>query len=395
VCNDLSDAALDPPPIAPDKLAHFREVAEQNLTDALVVVKDGHVVLRWQRPGTKPRFEAMSVTKSIASLVIGQLVDAGRLHLDDKLSLFFDAWAGDPRGDITLRQVLEHTTGLADEKTTEAIYANGDFVAFALAAKLEHPPGTRFFYSNKASNLLSGIVRKVTGRELAEVAKEGLFAKLGITEAEWYPDKAGHTQVMAGLRATADELARLGELVLNDGVWCGQQVVSRDWIQASTRTFASPGLMGGAHGLFWWLKPTKVEAGFDKELFEDWARTGMPKAFIDKFRPLEGQFFERHAFFLQILKTLTGKADSNDIDRDIDEWYRMTWKAKRRDGATRRTGITSIRADGWLGQYIFVFPEQRLVVVRLRHAPADKSLNEAGSFSGIEKEIDKLISSSP
>jgi CubicO group peptidase (beta-lactamase class C family) len=222
--------------IASEKLQRFRDVAERNLTDALVVAQDGHVVLRYQRPGTASRFQVMTVTKSIASLVFGQLIDAGVVHLDDKLSLFYPQWSGDPRGDITLRHVLEHTTGLADEKTTSAIYASGGFVAFALEAKLEHPPGTRFFYSNKASNLLSGIVQKVTGRALSDVAREGLFAKVGISDVEWWADKAGHTQVMAGLVLTADDLTKLGELVLNEAAWCGQQIVSREWMQSSTRT---------------------------------------------------------------------------------------------------------------------------------------------------------------
>jgi CubicO group peptidase (beta-lactamase class C family) len=377
------------PEIAPEKLLRFRDVAEQNLTDALVVVKDGQVVLRYQRPGSAGRFHVMSVTKSIASLVLGQLIDAGVVHLDDKLSVFYPQWSGDPRGDITLRHVLEHTTGLADEKTTEAIYASGDFVAFALEANLEHPPGTRFFYSNKASNLLSGIVQKVTGRELADVAREGLFAKVGISDVEWWADKAGHTQVMAGLVLTADDLTKLGELVLNEGAWCGRQIVSREWIQSSTRTFRYP---GPPHGLLWWLKPKTVEYGFDEALFEDWAKTAMPQELIEKFRPLDGRFFEQREFFLTVLRTMTGKTQSDDLDRDLAGWYQQTWKAGRRDGTVRMNGIASIRADGWLGQFLYVYPEERLVIVRLRHPPEDSSQNDAGTFKDLEQEIAKLVS---
>jgi CubicO group peptidase (beta-lactamase class C family) len=308
--------------IAPEKLQRFRDVAERNLTDALVVAQDGHVILRYQRPGTATRFQVMSVTKSIASLVFGQLIDTGVVNLDDKLSLFYPQWSGDPRGDITLRHVLENTTGLADEKTTEAIYASGDFVAFALDAKLEHPPGTRFFYSNKAPNLLSGILRKVTGRELADVAREGIFAKIGISDVAWRADKAGHTQVMAGLILTAGDLTKLGELVLNEGAWCGQQIVSREWIQSSTRTLRYP---GPPHGFLWWLQPKTVEYGFDEALFEDWAKTGMPQQLVEKFRPLHGRFFEKREFFLTVLRTMTGKTQSDDIDRDLADWYQQTW----------------------------------------------------------------------
>ena len=110
------------------KVTALRDEAIARGSDALVLVKDGRVVVAWRREGKAERIETMSVTKSIASLVVGQLIDEGALSLDDPLSKFFDAWRDDPRGAITLRHVLTHSTGLADEKTTEKIYASSDFV---------------------------------------------------------------------------------------------------------------------------------------------------------------------------------------------------------------------------------------------------------------------------
>lgn len=379
-----ADVGLDPV-----KVDALRDEAIARGSDAIVLVKDGRVVLAWQREGTRERIETMSVTKSIASLVVGQLVDDGALSLDDPLSKFFDAWKDDPRGAITIRHVLTHSTGLADEKTTEKIYASQDFVAFALEAPAEKKPGERFQYSNKAVNLLSGVVERITGGTLEARAKARLFAPLGIQDVVWNPDPAGHTQVMAGLELRATDLAKLGQLVLDRGAWCGDPIVSRAWIDESTRTYHA--VAHAADGLLWWLRPAKIESGFDAALFESWRASGMPEAFIAKFLPLEGQYFEHEAFFLAVLKALTGKSESDDLERDLEPWYAATWKAGRADGSIRRGPVHSINANGWLGQYLYVFPEERLVAVRMRHAPAEPKGDDPASFGDFDKKLKVLL----
>lgn len=376
-------------------LERFRKLAEKERSDALVVWQDGIPLLEWQRPGAVARFEAMSVTKSIASLVLGQLIDAGAVGLADRLARYFPEWKNDPRGDITVRHVLEHTSGLADEPTTRAIYAQDDFVRFALEARLERSPGARFFYSNRASNLVAGIVKKATGAQLGALAKEGIFAKLGIDDVEWWEDPAGNTQVMSGLQIRPTDLAKLGQLVLDEGQWRGERILSRTWLEASTRTIRNQDVAGPPHGLFWWLKPRAVQSGFDRALFESWEREGMPASFIDKLRPLEGQFFARDEFFREVYRALHGKSVDHVADSDLREWYEHTTKAGRRDGAIRRSGVSTIRSDGWLGQYLFVFPAERVVVVRMRHAPDRRADDEVGMFSSIEAELELLVARKP
>lgn len=371
------------------KVTALRDEAIARGSDALVLVKDGRVVVAWRREGKAERIETMSVTKSIASLVVGQLIDEGALSLDDPLSKFFDAWRDDPRGAITLRHVLTHSTGLADEKTTEKIYASSDFVKFALEAKAEKPPGERFQYSNKAVNLLSGVVEKITGGTLADRAKAHLFAPLGIADVVWNADPAGHTQVMAGLELRATDLAKLGQLVVDDGEWCGERVVSHAWMTESTRTYHPVG--ASAEGLLWWLRPATIELGFDATVFENWRASGMPESFVAKFLPLDGRYFERKAFFLAILKALTGKTESDHLDQDLAPWYDATWKAGRSDGVLRRGPVHDASANGYLGQYLYAFPDERLVAVRMRHAPAETKENDPDSFGDFDKKLRALV----
>lgn len=392
-CTMFDPASASEVGLSQEKLDRLLGLAKENATDALVIVKDGRVVVRWQREGTAERIETMSMTKSIASVAIGHLVDDGKLSLDDPMSRFFDAWKDDPRGAITLRHVLTHTSGLADAKTTEAIYASPDFVAFALDAALEHPPGTRTFYSNKAVNLLAGVVEKVTGESLATYAKAHLFDPIGARDVLWNPDPAGHTQVMAGLEMTALDVAKIGQLVLDEGAWCGAPVVSKAWIDASTRTYQEAGF--SANGLLWWLKPATVEVGIDEPLIEKWRATQMPEAFIERLRPLVGKFFTGKGLFRALSRTLTGKTDSADIDADLAEWYAMTWKAGRPDGSIRRGRVHAINANGWLGQFLYVLPDERLVAVRMRHAGADPVDDKVTSFGTFEKELDDLVGWAP
>lgn len=374
---------MNAPSAFAERAARLRAIAEERDTDALVIRKDGDVVLRWQREGAAPRVETMSVTKSVAGLVVGALVDRGAVGLDDPLAKYFPGWASDPRGAITVRHVLAHASGLADEPTTEKIYAHGDFVAYALEAPLAHPPGTRAFYSNRASNLLAGVVRAATGRQLADVAADVIFSRLGITDFAWHPDRAGNTQVMAGLELRAEDLAKLGQLVLDKGAWRGERVLSRAWIEASTGTFAAP--LVPPRGLLFWLEPERVELGFDRELFDDWAQTGMPADVIERFRPLEGRFFERRAFFETVARTMRGGPVEGDLEAALAPWYAATWKAGRRDGSARASGVATVRADGWLGQYLLVFPAERVVVARLRHAKPGATGKDPGSFGDFEK----------
>lgn len=94
---------------------------------------------------------------------------------------------------------------------------------------------------------------------LDEWAREHLFAPLGIIDATWSKDRAGNVQGMSGLCMSARSLARIGRLVLDGGVHDGHEVVSRGWLDASTRTYRDAGAFWSAapRGLSWWLGPPR------------------------------------------------------------------------------------------------------------------------------------------
>lgn len=242
-------------------LARLRERAEQTGSDSLVVMVDGVVVVEEYFGEPRGSIEAMSATKSIVALAIGRLIDDGKIaSLDAPVHTFFPEWNQGRKRDITVRHLLQHTSGLQNAPHTSVeIYPSLDFVELALAAELEHAPGTAFSYNNKAVNLLAGVVQVASGQRMDRYIGEKIFAPLGITDFGWTLDSAGNPHGMSGLQIHALDLARIGQLVLQRGVYDGRRVVSAEFLDAVTTldtTRATERL--GFCGLLWWLIPASA-----------------------------------------------------------------------------------------------------------------------------------------
>lgn len=357
-------------------LDRLRARAIETRSTSFVAERDGTVLA--EAGDIDRQIEIMSITKSVVSLVIGQLVDRRLVALDTSVAEYVPSWRGTPKEQIRVAHLLEHTSGLVDKPTTEDIYAAGDFVAFAAAAELERAPGTRYSYSNRASNLLPEIVKRASGKPLDEWAREHLLEPLGITDFTWSKDRAGNVQGMSGLCMSARSLIRIGRLVLDHGSFGGREVVSREWVDASTRTYRDAGSFWSTapRGLGWFLDPESVEFGLSARVFESWAGSGVPATFIDRLRPLEGRFFSsQNELRAEVQRTLLGK-ELPVSDRNLAPFYAMTWKANRPDADIRYGAPRSISANGWGGQYLIAIPAHDLVVVRLRAVEED----EPGNF---------------
>ncbi|QLZ68099.1 Protein flp [Legionella sp. PC1000] len=200
----------------------------------------------------------MSVTKSIVSLGIGILYDAKLISLDDPIFRFYPEWRQGEKKFITVQQLLTHTSGIQSDPTTKEIYASPDFVQLALAAELSNHPGEVFFYNNKAINLLAGLFKKISGLPMDHFIEITLFQPLGITDYAWMKDSAGNPHGMAGLQIKAEDLLKIGELILNNGIWNDRRIISKEWIQLSMNPEPLSNRFGSGVtymcGLLWWVK---------------------------------------------------------------------------------------------------------------------------------------------
>lgn len=249
-------------------------------THAVLVLRHGRLVYEKYFTGADERYgtslgivsydagklhDLRSISKSVVSLLIGIAADKGWLSIDQSIFAFFPEH-GDlrtPEKDrITIRHLLIMAAGFAwDENLPYTNPANSEirmmFAKDRLRYVLEQPvvvePGKVYNYSGGATALLGGILQKVSGRRIDTLAKEELFAPLGIRDFEWMPYQPdGEPATASGLRLRPRDLARIGQMVLDRGRWQGKQIVSERWIAASI----APQINGQSpffYGYQWWL----------------------------------------------------------------------------------------------------------------------------------------------
>ena len=167
------------------------------------------------------RGDVFSVTKTVLALTLGVAARDGRLPpLDQPVSAVLPALRGTPAQDHTWLHLLTMTRGAETDgawEVDEVTALPGGQVAHLARAPQRTPPGTRFAYDNGASHLLSAAAEAVLGEPVSAYADRELFAPLGIAPPEWTRDPDGVPFGYGHLRLSADDLGRLGRLMLDGG----------------------------------------------------------------------------------------------------------------------------------------------------------------------------------
>ncbi len=262
------------------------------------------------------RHEQHSVTKSVTSLLAGIAVDQGLIEsLDTPLYRFFPdhpAFENERKRRISLRHVLSMTAGLAwDEHTywyTDsrndhvAMNQSGDPIEFVLGLEAEHEPGTVFTYNSGLPILFGELLRRVSGVWAHEFADEHLFGRLGFEPWYWwrYPD--GTVQLGGGLSITPRDMAKLGQLVLDDGLWQGERVISEEWIEESTALQTNTDGPTWTYGYYWWRRGFAAPWG-GQESVHAWGRGGQYIFLFDE---------------LDLVAVFTGGNDNNDANQPFE-----------------------------------------------------------------------------
>jgi CubicO group peptidase (beta-lactamase class C family) len=272
----LGDAPL-PPGVDAAKLqaasdwAFNRPSPEQD-TISLVVVHKGRIIHERYAPGfdVTTRTRTWSTAKSIASTLIGILVDRGQLTLDDPLPFDWLPRAAspeqDPRKAITLRHVLHMSSGLETIDNGGLEYATGSGMSYwagassvegARSRALIRQPGSHWDYENYDTILAVYAMKLALGSDAAYHAfpRAALFDKIGMRNTLISTDRFGDFIFSSQIYTNARDLARLGQLYLQGGMWNGERLLSEEWIKFVRTPAPATATRGREYGGQFWLVP--------------------------------------------------------------------------------------------------------------------------------------------
>ena len=249
----------------------FDRESPQQVTLSLLVVHNGRIIHERYAPGMDmtTRTRTWSTAKSIAVTLIGMLVDQGRMQLDEPLGLEWLPRARspetDPRNAITLRHVLNMSSGLDTIDNGGLEYATGSGMSYwagassvrgALRQAMIREPGTNWDYENYDTLLAVYKMKQVLGKQAyREFPRRALLDKIGMRNTLVSTDRFGDFILSSQVYTNARDLARFGMLYLQNGVWNGERLLSEEWIDfVRTPAPATVG-RGSQYGGQWWLVP--------------------------------------------------------------------------------------------------------------------------------------------
>lgn len=250
-----SDLGLDPH--AMDRLLD-QFISGELYANAMILLRHGKICTEFYRTPYRPNqtHALASVTKSIVSIAAGFAVGDGLIDVEDSVTGFFPDLVAQPvspnMSAMKLKHLLTMTSGFCGEIQDPA---GGDAIRRFLLTPPPLKPGKKFAYNTDGVALLSQIIERATGIHFEQYVREKLFKPLGIETYIWEKENSSMVNAGYGLHLKARDLAKIGQFLLNNGVWNGKQLLAPDWIRRAT----SPQSRGGdyGYGYLLWMEQVK------------------------------------------------------------------------------------------------------------------------------------------
>jgi CubicO group peptidase (beta-lactamase class C family) len=250
----------------------FKRESPEQVTLSLLIVHRGQIIHERYAPGVDmtTRTRTWSTAKSIAATLFGILADQGKLALDAPLG--FD-WlpqgrgaVSDPRSAITLRHVLNMSSGLETVDNGGLEYATGSGLSYWAGASsvegarsrgLIREPGTSWDYENYDTLLAVYAMKRALKdpQPYLEFPRKALLDRIGMRNTLLSTDRFGDFILSSQVYTNARDLARLGLLYLKGGEWNGERLLSKQWIDFVRKPAPATAQRGNQYGGHWWLVP--------------------------------------------------------------------------------------------------------------------------------------------
>lgn len=228
--------------VSSEGIIEFLRAAEASPHEfhSIMILRHGNVIAEgWWHPYRPELKQTLySASKSFTSTAIGFAVAEKRLKVTDKVITFFPESLPEnvsPNlADMEIRDLLCMAAGQEPDPTNAITSAHTDWIKAFLARPVVNDPGTKFLYNSMATYMLSAIIQKITGETLIDYLTPRLFEPLGIRDMDWETDPAGINTGGWGLRVKTEDMARFGQLYLQEGMWNGKKILPESWIREAT-----------------------------------------------------------------------------------------------------------------------------------------------------------------
>ena len=233
--------------------------AEENNSNSLVIQHEGKIVFEryWNDTQSDSLFGLHSLTKTMNAIMMGHAIEDGYVEsVDTAASVYIEEWRGTPKEEIKIRDLLNMAGGLKEDydfsPTSQRIQRvmGLDIATANINIGVDVPPGTVFSHVNPNSQMLGIIIQRSSGKRFSEYFSEKLWQPLGARDGYFFVDEEGgmvHTDCC--MWASIRDMVRVGEMLMNKGVFQGEQVLPAGWVdQMITPSKANPN-----YGMQIWL----------------------------------------------------------------------------------------------------------------------------------------------
>ncbi|MDE6108655.1 MAG: beta-lactamase family protein, partial [Oscillospiraceae bacterium] len=253
--------------VDPDMLSKLHADWEPSPVRSAVVVRHGVMVDEYYKEGydAESVFTLQSCSKSVTGALVGIAIEQGYIAgVDVPVSDYFPHLLDNRSSyakDITIWHLLTHSSGFygVDNERCGEWRGSDNWVDYILEQSIVSKPGSTFNYSTGNSHLLGVIVELATGKSLYEYGKEVLFDPLEMDSVECGLDPQGYCDGGNGFAMSVHDMAKLGQLFLQGGVWEGEQIVPAQWAEDSTTLRMKRGSSGADYGYQWWVRTFGAE----------------------------------------------------------------------------------------------------------------------------------------
>jgi CubicO group peptidase (beta-lactamase class C family) len=228
--------------------------ARSHETEALLVARRGAIEHAYFAPGREAGdlLPVRSIAKGLVAIAVGAAIADGFIESErTPIGALLPSWRDDPRGRITIEQLLTMSSGLDSYRPDRAplgrtlqLAEGSDVAATALSFPLLATPGSKYGWGNVESQLLAMALENATGQSYRDYLEARIWKPMGLGTATLNADARGQARAFCCLRIRADDLLKIGLMLLDGGQWQGRQILPTRWVE---RMFA-PSALNPYHG---------------------------------------------------------------------------------------------------------------------------------------------------